>query len=182
MNGLSSSITGGDVSRRDFLLTAGSAGGIGSTYRRCRCRTDERSAALAGRDQRPTRPCCTSAPLTCNSIRKNAIANRSSRRSRPAWKICPVAVQPQSCVDQLLILQAWVRGEYLRGEFVRVAGWSLSRPRRESMPLSPCGRRQISRIWRRLPLCRDGRNCSRKLSALHGRRSDSPETPGSRAR
>lgn len=39
----------------------------------------------------------------------------------------PGVVTSASCVaEQLLILQRVVRGEYLRGEFVRVEGWSLS--------------------------------------------------------
>ncbi len=129
MNGHVYSITGGDVSRRDFLLAllgllAAPAVGIGAAGTVPMHDLPPWLAAISGRPEAVLH--FGTAYLQQYPEERDRKAIIAAIESRMAD--LPGGGAAADCtVDQLLILQGVVRGEYLRGEFVRIAGWSLSR-------------------------------------------------------
>lgn len=128
MNGLSSSMAGGEVSRRRFLLSL--LGMMAASAVRI-CGADAAPAndlppwltAISGRPEAVLHfGAAYLQQYPEENDREQIIATIEARMEDQSG-----AATTESCVaEQLLILQRVVRGEYLRGEFVRVEGWSLS--------------------------------------------------------
>lgn len=128
MNGLSSSTTGVEVSRRRFLMSllgmmAASAVRIGA------------ADAAPAHDVPPWLTVISGRPEAVLRFGNAYLQQYPEERDREAiiatikarMDAVPGVATTASCVaEQLSILQRVVRDEYLRGEFVRVEGWSLS--------------------------------------------------------
>ena len=129
MNGHVCSITGGTVSRRDFLLSllsllAAPAAGTGAAGAVPTHDLPPWLAAISGSPEAVLRFGAAYLQLYPEERDREAIIAAIESRMADL----PGGGATAGCtVDQLLILQRVVRGEYLRGEFVRIAGWSLSR-------------------------------------------------------